>query len=55
LVEENGVPGENHRPSKQCTGVTTYTTTPGNETVNVGKIEHIFIVLVLPTKSVFKD
>jgi hypothetical protein len=37
---------------KQCTH--TYTTTHRNKTVNVDKIKHIFIVLVLPTKLVFK-
>ena len=40
--------------SEQCTGANTYTTTHRNKTVNVDKIRHIFIVLVLPTKSVFK-
>jgi hypothetical protein len=39
---------------KQCTGAHTYTTTHRNKTVNVDKIKHIFIVLVLPTKLVFK-
>ena len=33
--------------SKQCTGVPTYTTTHGNETVNVDQIKHIFIVFQL--------
>jgi hypothetical protein len=33
----------------------TYTTTHRNKTVNVDKIKHIFIVLVLLTKSVFKE
>jgi hypothetical protein len=33
--------------AKQCT------TTHRNKTVNVNKIKHIFIVLVLPTKSMF--
>ena len=37
---------------KQCTGAHTSTTTHRNKTVNVDKIKHIFIVLVLPTKSV---
>ena len=40
--------------AKQSTGAHTYTTTHRNETVNVDKIKHIVIVLVLPTKSVFK-
>ena len=31
-----------------------YTTTHRDNNVNVDKINHIFIVLVLPTKSVFK-
>jgi hypothetical protein len=39
---------------KQCTGAHIYTTTHRNKTVNVDKIKHIFIVLVFPTKSVFK-
>jgi hypothetical protein len=34
-----------------CTGAPTYITTHMNKTVNVDKIKHIFIVLVLPTKS----
>ena len=40
--------------AKQCTVALTYTTTHRNKTVNVDKIKHIIIVLVLPTKSVFK-
>jgi hypothetical protein len=40
--------------SNQCTGAPTYTTTHRNKTVNVNKIKHIFIVLVLPANSVFK-
>ena len=40
--------------AKERTGAPTYTTTHMNKTVNVDKIKHIFIVLVLPTKSVFK-
>ena len=41
---------------KQCTGDPTYTTTHShrNKTVIVDHIKYIFIVLVLPTKSVFK-
>ena len=35
-------------------GAPTYTNTHRNETVNVEKIKHIFHVLILPTKSVFK-
>ena len=42
-----------HR-EKEYTGPPTYTTPHMNKTVNVDKIKHIFIVLVLPTKSVFK-
>ena len=37
---------------KQCPGALTYTATRRNKNVNVNKISHIFIVLVLPTKSV---
>ena len=40
--------------SKQYTGAPTYTATHRNKNVNVDKIKHIFIVLVLPPKSVFK-
>jgi hypothetical protein len=40
--------------AKQFTGANTYTTTRRNKTVNADKIKHTFIVLVLPTKSVFK-
>ena len=40
--------------AKQWTGVPTYTITHRNKTVNVDKIKHIFIVLVLQTKSVFR-
>ena len=40
--------------SKQYTGTPTYTTTHKNKNVNVDKIKHIFIVLILPPKSVFK-
>ena len=40
--------------AKQCTGTHTYTTTRRNKTVNADKIKHIFIVLVLLIKSVFK-
>jgi len=36
------------------TGASTYTTTHRNKNVIVDKIKHIFIVLVLPTKSIFK-
>ena len=39
---------------KEYTGTPTYTTTRVNKTVNVYKIKNIFIVLVLPTKSVLK-
>ena len=39
---------------KGCTGAPTYSTTYMNKTVNVDKIKHIFIVLVLPTKLLFK-
>jgi hypothetical protein len=39
---------------KQCTGAHTNTTTHRNKTVNVYKIKHVYIVLVFPTKSVFK-
>jgi len=35
--------------AKQFTGANTYTTTHRNKTVNVDKIKHTFIVLVLPT------
>jgi hypothetical protein len=34
--------------AKQCTGAHIYTTTHRNITVNVDKINHIFIALVLP-------
>jgi hypothetical protein len=37
----------------ECNGTPTYTTSLLNKTINVDKIKHIFIVLVLPTKSVF--
>jgi len=40
--------------AKGCTGAPTYSTTYMNKTVNVDKIKHIFIVLVLPTKLLFK-
>jgi hypothetical protein len=40
--------------AKQYTGTHIYTTTHRNKTVNVDKIKHIFIVLVFPSKSVFK-
>ena len=40
--------------SKQYTGTPTYTTTHKNKNVNVDRIKHIFIVLILPPKSVFK-
>ena len=40
--------------AKQFTGAPTYMTTHKNKNVNVNKIDHIFIALVLPTKSVFK-
>ena len=42
--------------AKQCTVAHTYTITHRNKIVNVDKIKHtcIFIVLVLPTKSVLK-
>jgi hypothetical protein len=39
--------------AKQCTGGHFYSTTHSNKTVNVDKIKHLFILLVLPTKSVF--
>ena len=38
--------------AKQCTGAHS-NTTHRNKTVNVDQIKHIFIVLILPTKSVF--
>jgi hypothetical protein len=38
--------------AKQC--ILPKTTTHSNKNVNVDKIKHIFIALVLPTKSVFK-
>jgi hypothetical protein len=38
--------------AKQWTGTHIYATTHRNKTANVVKIKHIFIVLVLPTKSV---
>jgi hypothetical protein len=37
-----------------CPWTHTCTTTHRNKTVNVDKIKHTFIVLILPTKSVFK-
>jgi len=37
---------------KQCNGTPTYTSSLVNKTMNVDKIKHTFIVLVLPTKSV---
>jgi hypothetical protein len=40
--------------AEQCTEANTYTTTHRNKNVNVDKINHIFIALVLSTKSVFK-
>ena len=40
--------------AEQCTEVNTYATTHRNKNVNVDKINHKFIVLVLSTKSVFK-
>ena len=40
--------------AKQCTGAHSHKTTRRNKTVNADKIKHTFIVLVLPTKSVFK-
>jgi len=40
--------------AKQCTGAQIYTTTYRNKTGNVDRVKHKFIVLVLPTKSVFK-
>ena len=40
--------------AKQCTEAHNYTTSRRNKTVNVDKSKHIFIVLVLPTKAVFK-
>ena len=42
-------PGE-----EQCSEVKTYATIHRNKNVNVDKITHKFIVLVLSTKSVFK-
>ena len=39
--------------AKQYTGTPIYTTTHRNNTVNVGKIKHIFIVKIFPIKSVF--
>ena len=39
---------------KQCTGVPTFTTNHRNKNVNADRIKHIFIVLILTTKSVFK-
>ena len=54
--------GEPHRqerlnsiigPWKQhCNGTPTYTSSLVNKTINVDKIKHTFIVLVLPTNSV---
>jgi hypothetical protein len=35
-----------------CTGAHAYTTTYGNKSIIVDKIKHIFIVFVLPTKSI---
>ena len=40
--------------SQLCTGVHTYTNTHRNKIVIVDKIKHIFIVLAIPTISVFK-
>jgi hypothetical protein len=40
--------------TKQCIGAPTYTNTHRNKSVIVDKIKHIFIKLVLPTKSVLK-
>ena len=40
--------------AQRCTEAATYSTTDRDNTVNVDNIKHIFIVLVLPTKSVFK-
>jgi len=48
------MPAQGRLNSKAVQWVPTYTTTHRNKTVNVYKIKHIFIVLVLPTKSVFK-
>jgi hypothetical protein len=41
--------------AKQHAGAHAYTTTHRDKSVNVDKIKHIFIVLVLTIKSVFKD
>jgi len=38
----------------QRTVVHSYTTTHRNKTVEIDKIKHILIVLVLPTKSMYK-
>ena len=40
--------------AKQCNGAHIYTTTHMNKIINVDKINHIFITLLFPTKSVFK-
>ena len=40
--------------ANQCTGDYAYRTTHRNKSVNVDKIKHIFIVLICPTKPVFK-
>ena len=37
--------------AKQCIGAHTYTTTHRNKTVNVNKMKHTFIVLVLTTNK----
>ena len=42
-----------YAPGKAVHGGPTYTNSHRNKNVNVDKIKHIFIILVLPTKSVF--
>ena len=47
-------PSLQHYRAKQCTGANIHTATHRNKTVNVNKINHMFITLVLPTKPMFK-
>jgi hypothetical protein len=42
-----------YAPGNAVHGGPTYTNSHRNKNVNVDKIKHIFIILVLPTKSLF--
>jgi hypothetical protein len=50
-----GLSQQHYRPPVKAVHCGTYLHTRRNKTVNVDKIKHIFIVLVHPTKSVFKQ